>query len=76
MNLEEDVKRVHKIMSERFKNYVETIKEVYGEYMGPYNLKRLNEIEDYGNHVIIGRNGTINTATSRMRRVREVTFGM
>ena len=60
MNLEEDVKRVHKIMSERFRCYIEAIKEVYGRYMGPYNLKRLDEIENYGNHVIIGRNGAIN----------------
>lgn len=60
MDFQDNVKRVHKIMTERFKTYVEAIKEVYGEYMGPYNLKRLNEIVDYGNHVIIGRNGAIN----------------
>lgn len=60
MDLQTEVKRVHEIISEKFKTYINAIKEVYGEYMGPYNLKKLNEIEDYGRYVIIGRNGAIN----------------
>lgn len=60
MNFQDEVEKVHERISERFQIYVETIKEEYGEYMGKYNLKRLNQIEDYKNHVIIGRNGTIN----------------
>ena len=60
MNVKEDIKRVHKIISYRFQTYVEAIKEVYGKYMDPKCLKRLNEIEDYKEHVIIGENGEIN----------------
>lgn len=60
MDLEEEVKRVHKNITIRFKTYVEAIIEVYGEFMGEFNLERLNNIVDYGNHVIIGENGAIN----------------
>ena len=59
-----NIPRVHEILSDRIKTYIESIKEVFAPHIGEANLKRLNEISDYRAHIIIGENGAINAHAS------------
>ena len=52
-------------MTARIKTYIETIKEIYGEYMGKENLQRLNDIKDYGECVFIKRYGEVNAFATK-----------
>ena len=60
MDINENIKETHKILSERIETYIKAIKEVYGDYMDKENLQRLNQITKYQDHVIINENKQIN----------------
>lgn len=60
MDINKKIKNDHDILSQRIETYIKNIKEVYGKYMGIETLQRLDKITNYGNHVIINKNGNIN----------------
>ena len=62
--MENNIKNIHEIITFRFKNYVESIIEIYGTYMGENNLNRIKQIRNYSDHVIIGTNNSINAHAS------------